>query len=159
MPGIVQRRTKLSGRWYDKGEAVPDELVTGRNVATGLVVRSAASDETLAAELESTRAELAEVKAQLAAVRDQAGAVAARIQGAGASATDASDDYGSPFDPSEHTVPEVLAHVDAEPDDLGRVLDVELGGKARKTLLDDLERRQDEADTTTNDTGGNAGGQ
>lgn len=59
MPGVAQRRTKLSGQWYDKGAAVPDELVTGRNVAMGLVVRSAESDETLATQLEETKAELA----------------------------------------------------------------------------------------------------
>jgi hypothetical protein len=128
-PGVAQRRTKLSGQWYDRGQIVPDELVTGRNVASGLVVRSAPSDADMAAELEATKAELAAVRAQL----EEAGVT-----------LNAGDD-GQPFDPGEHKVDEVLAHVDADPDDLGRTLDAELGGKARKTLLDELERRQDEA--------------
>jgi hypothetical protein len=142
-PGVAQRRTKLSGQWYDKGASVPEELVTGRNVASGLVVRSApaGSDQDLAAELEATKAELA--------------AALARLEEAGITLD--GDDDGQPFDPGEHKVDEVLAHVDANPDDLGRVLDAELGGKARKTLLDELARRQDEAgggETTNPDDDG-----
>jgi nucleotide-binding universal stress UspA family protein len=129
VPGVVQRRTKLSGQWYDKGASVPEELVTGRNVASGLVVRSAPSDQDLAAELAATKAELA--------------AALARLEEAGITLDGDAD--GQPFDPGEHKVDEVLAYVDANPDDLGRTLDAELGGKARKTLLDELERRQDEA--------------
>ena len=145
MPGVTQRRTKLSGQWYEKGETVPDELVTGRNVATGLVVRSAASDEDVKAELEATKAALESALDRLTA----AGVSTEGIVSAPA------------FDPADHKVDEVLAHVDANPDDLGRVLDAELGGKARKTLLDDLSRRQDEAEASEgdDDTGGSAEGE
>lgn len=45
------------------------------------------------------------------------------------------------FDPGDHTVAEVLAHVDANPDDLDRVLADEEAGKARVTLLEQLESR------------------
>lgn len=150
MPGVAQRRTKLGGTWYDRGAAVPDEMVTSRTVGLGLVAAAApAGSEGDMAELEAT-------KAQLEAALD-------RLTAAGVS-TDGLVSPAPAFDPGEHKVDEVLAHVDANPDDLGRVLDAELGGKARKTLLDDLARRQDEAadageGTTDDDTGGNAGGE
>lgn len=39
------------------------------------------------------------------------------------------------FDPSEHTVADVLAYLAAHEDDAERVLDVERAGKARKGIL------------------------
>ncbi len=151
MPGVAQRRTKLGGTWYDRGAPVPDELVNARSINMGLVAvsspasgsRSAGDD--LAAELESTKAQLA--------------AALARLEEAGISIDGGED--AQPFDPGEHTIDDVQAHLDATPDDLGRVLDAELGGKARKTLLDDLQRRQDDAESASDrtDTGGNAGGE
>ncbi len=158
MPGVAQRRTKLAGTWYDRGAAVPDELVTSRTVGLGLVAAASgpdgSDDSDLAAELEATKAKLA--------------AAEARLTEAGISLDEGNGD-GQPFDPAEHKVDDVLAHADANPDDLGRVLDAELGGKARKTLLDELSRRQDEAagdgdgdgddPAATDDPGGDAGGE
>lgn len=43
------------------------------------------------------------------------------------------------FDPGEHTVNEVLAHVDANPEDHERVLASEKAGKDRSTIVDHLE--------------------
>lgn len=136
MPGVAQRRTKLGGTWYDRGAVVPDEVITARTVAMGMVAVSESGDDR--AEVERLKAELAAANAKLA----EAGLLE-------------DDSAGDRFDPAEHKVDEVLAHVDANPDDLDRVIDAELGGKARKTLLDDLERRQAETD----DTGGDAGGE
>lgn len=62
-------------------------------------------------------------------------AAAAGIRAGTASAVEA-------FDPGEHTVAEVLAYLDANPDQLERVTDAELSGKARKTLLDALDERR-----------------
>lgn len=39
------------------------------------------------------------------------------------------------FDPAEHTVSEIVEHVDANPDDRDRVLEAEQDGKARKGVL------------------------
>lgn len=39
------------------------------------------------------------------------------------------------FDPSEHTVDEVLAHVEEHPDDRDKVVAAEQSGKGRVTLL------------------------
>lgn len=40
------------------------------------------------------------------------------------------------FDPSAHTVADVLAYLSANPDDAERVLDAERAGKARKGVLE-----------------------
>lgn len=53
MAGVAQRRIKLGGTWYDRGAAVPDEMVTARTVGLGLVAASSG-------DLEQTKAELAE---------------------------------------------------------------------------------------------------
>lgn len=45
------------------------------------------------------------------------------------------------FDPGQHTVKEVLAHLDEHPEDLGRVVGAETAGEARKGLLADLDAR------------------
>ena len=154
MSGVAQRRTKLGGTWYDRGATVPDELVTARTVGLGLVTAAASSaaggSDDLAAELEATKTALESALDRLTA----AGVSTEGIAAGGPAAAPA-------FDPGDHTVGDVLAHVDANPDDLGRVLDAELGGKARKTLLDELCRRQDEAagGDDNDDTGGDAGGE
>ncbi len=156
MPGVAQRRTKLGGVWYDRGAPVPDELVNARTIALRLVAPAAPADGGSESEA-ALRAELEQTKAALESALDRLTAAGVSTEGLvsggpGAEAT---------FDPGDHTVPDVLAHVDANPDDLGRVLDAELGGKARKTLLDDLARRQDEADDDANpdDPTDNAGGE
>jgi len=41
----------------------------------------------------------------------------------------------SGFDPSKHSVAEVLAHLDANPDSADDILAAEADGKARKTIL------------------------
>ncbi|MFI1701958.1 hypothetical protein ACH419_39260 [Streptomyces bobili] len=43
----------------------------------------------------------------------------------------------SPFDPSEHDAPEVVAYLDSttDGDEIARVLEAERNGKARKTVL------------------------
>jgi putative intracellular protease/amidase len=150
VPGVAQRRTKLGGTWYDRGAPVPDELVTARTIHLGLVAPSSvpAAGDDQASELKAT-------KAALEAALDRLTAAGVSTEGIVSAPA---------FDPAEATVPEVLAHVDSDPDDLGRVLDAELGGKARKTLLDDLARRLDEAGDSSDgddpdDTGGNAGGE
>lgn len=43
-----------------------------------------------------------------------------------------------PFDPADHTVPDVEAYVAAHPDELDRIVAAELAGKNRSTLLDAL---------------------
>lgn len=45
------------------------------------------------------------------------------------------DAIASKYDPGEHTVEEVLAHVEDHPDQLADVLDAEQAGKGRVTLL------------------------
>lgn len=45
------------------------------------------------------------------------------------------------YDPAAHTVSEVLAYVDENPDETQRVLDAEQGGKNRSTLVSELEER------------------
>jgi hypothetical protein len=42
---------------------------------------------------------------------------------------------GGGFDPAEHTVPEVLDHLEQHPDDADRVLGLERDGKARAGVL------------------------
>lgn len=42
------------------------------------------------------------------------------------------------FDPSEHTVTEVLAYVDEHPDEAAAILAAEQAGKARKGITDAL---------------------
>lgn len=44
----------------------------------------------------------------------------------------------SAFDPSEHTVQEVLDYIDAHPDESAAVLAAEQAGKGRKTVLSAL---------------------
>lgn len=48
------------------------------------------------------------------------------------------DDEPDTFDPSAHTVDDVLAYVDEHPDDIERVAAAERRGKSRSTLLDAL---------------------
>ena len=45
------------------------------------------------------------------------------------------------FDPADHTIQEVLDHLDAHPDETQRVYDAEKNGKSRSTLLAELEDR------------------
>jgi ABC-type nitrate/sulfonate/bicarbonate transport system substrate-binding protein len=52
------------------------------------------------------------------------------------------------FDPAEHTVADVLAYLDANPDQAERVMEQEQDGKARKTLLDAIEERLTEPEET-----------
>jgi hypothetical protein len=152
MPGITQRRCRLGGVDYDRGAVVPDEVVSDRTVAMGLVVRVApdatvgaatltdASDDDLLAEVE---------RRKLLADEDSP------------APTPADDDKGDLFDPTAHAIPDVLAHVDANPGDLDRVVDAELGAaKPRKRLLDELDRRMAERPKGEGDqsVGGNQGG-
>lgn len=48
-----------------------------------------------------------------------------------------------PFDPSEHNIDDVKAHVDAYPDELDAVLAAERDGKDRSTLVEWLESHQE----------------
>ncbi len=152
MPGVAQRRVTLSGTVYDRGAPVPDEMVNARTIALRLV---APASSPAGGSGDDMRAELEQTKATLEAALDRLTAAGVSTDGLVSGGADPA------FDPGDHTVPDVLAHVDANPDDLGRVLDAELGGKARKTLLDDLARRQDEADDDANpdDPTDNAGGE
>ena len=43
------------------------------------------------------------------------------------------------FDPGKHSVADVLAYVEANPDDAERVLEAETAGKGRKGILGDPE--------------------
>lgn len=45
----------------------------------------------------------------------------------------------TPYDPSEHTVEDVITYVDAHPGEADAILNAELAGKARKTLIAHLE--------------------
>jgi hypothetical protein len=49
---------------------------------------------------------------------------------------------GEEFDPSGYTIDQVLAYVDANPDEVDSVLAAEEAGKARSTLITQLEARQ-----------------
>lgn len=46
------------------------------------------------------------------------------------------------FDPGDYTIDQVLAYVDANPDEVDSVLAAEEAGKARSTLITQLEARQ-----------------
>lgn len=60
------------------------------------------------------------------------------ISGQGYRVKDSEDKQGIElFDPSKHTVKEVQAYLDGNPDDADRVLDAERAGQARTTLLED----------------------
>lgn len=56
-----------------------------------------------------------------------------------ADAPDENTDDGGDFDPTDHTVDDVKAHVDANPDELDAILAAEQAGKARVTLVEWLE--------------------
>lgn len=45
----------------------------------------------------------------------------------------------TPYDPSEHNVDDVIIYVDEHPGEAAAILDAELAGKARKTLIAHLE--------------------
>jgi hypothetical protein len=124
MAGIAQKRTKLSGKWYEAGEIVPSELCSRRLVDLGLIAiipddSPAAGGGATAVELERTKKELADALAALEAARVPAPLPA--------------------FNPDEHKVDEVLAYVEGAPDDVERVRNAEAGGQARKTLLKSLD--------------------
>ena len=53
----------------------------------------------------------------------------------------ASTEGEGPFLPSDHTVADVLAYVEEHPDQLQSIYDAEQAGKARVTLLEQLEAR------------------
>lgn len=46
------------------------------------------------------------------------------------------DTTGGVFDPADHTVDEVKKYIADHPDEVQRVYDLEVDGKARTTLLD-----------------------
>lgn len=45
-------------------------------------------------------------------------------------------DLDTPFDPGEHTISQVLSHLDEHPEDLDSVIALERSGKQRVTILD-----------------------
>lgn len=47
----------------------------------------------------------------------------------------------SEFNPSEHNIPDVNAHLEKNPSELQAVLDAEKAGKNRPTLVSELEER------------------
>lgn len=112
MGAVAQRPCRLSGRQYEPGDPVPDEVLAEGLGAVTLV--------------------------RLGFVAVVPDAAVAGIQ-AGQPATVAA------FDPAEHTVADVLSYLDAHPDQTERVADAELGGKARKTLLDAIDERTEPA--------------
>lgn len=140
MAYIAQRAGRISGVDYAPGDAVPadavgsDEYTLVRLGYIAVTPDSAGSsgDAGLVAELEQTKAALA--------------AAEARLTAAGITIPQAPS-----FDPGEHTVAEVTAYADDNPDDVARVRAVEAAGQGRKTLLADLDRRMASSD------GGEAG--
>ena len=56
----------------------------------------------------------------------------------------ADDPVSQAFDPGEFTIAEVLDHLDVHPDQLAAVTEAEEAGKARVTLLNELEARRGE---------------
>jgi hypothetical protein len=60
---------------------------------------------------------------------------------AAASAGDSTSVATAAFDPGAHTIADVLAYVDEHPEQVQSVYDAESDGKARTTLLADLEGR------------------
>ncbi len=146
MAYIAQRAGRISGTDYAPGDAVPaeavgsDEYTLVRLGYIAVVPDSAAGggNAALVAELEKTKAALA--------------AAEARLTAAGIDLPPAPS-----FDPGEHTVAEVTAHVDAQPDDVTRVRAVEVAGQARKTLLADLDRRLAAAEAKSGDDADESG--
>jgi hypothetical protein len=51
---------------------------------------------------------------------------------------------GGTFDPGEHTVQDVLSHVERHPDDRDAIVKAERRGKGRTTLLDSLTGVEDD---------------
>lgn len=75
------------------------------------------------------------------------------------SADKASGDGGSDgFDPSAHTIDEVLSHLDDHPDEAGTVLAAERTGKDRTTLVAELESRVADDGSDDDEGGGDGGG-
>ncbi|MFJ8049304.1 hypothetical protein [Streptomyces luteogriseus] len=69
---------------------------------------------------------------------------------------DEEEDGGEGFDPAEHTVLQVIAHLaEADEGETARVLDAEAGGEKRKGLL---ERREEFLDEARQRAAGGSGG-
>lgn len=60
------------------------------------------------------------------------------VLGATSAAADSADDPAAAFDPSQHTVADVLAYAKANPAQAQQVLEAERVGRARTTLLSEL---------------------
>ena len=67
-------------------------------------------------------------------LRKQASRVAGRIP---------AGEVAPAYDPGQHTVTEVLAHVEQHPDQAQTIRDAEADGKARSTLLTGLDAQRD----------------
>ena len=141
MAYIAQRSGRISGTDYAPGDAVPvdavgsDEYTLVRLGYIAVVPDGAVAGDDRAALV----AELEEAKSRLAAAE-------ARLAESGIDVPPAPS-----FDPGEHTVAEVAAHVDNHPDDLARVRAAEAAGQARKTLLAELDRRLASAEEAADD--------
>jgi len=74
-------------------------------------------------------------------------------EGGGGEETMALDESTGPFDPADHTVPEVVEYVEAHPDEVEDIYAAETAGKNRTTLLNQLEayRVFDPADYTVSE--------
>ena len=85
-------------------------------------------------------AEIAQVKGEAAPSDPIAGPSATAEGEAAPGEADAGAEEA--FDPGDYTIDQVLAYVDANPDEVDSVLAAEEAGKARSTLITQLEARQ-----------------
>lgn len=164
MAYISSGRHKFSGRWYENGEVVPDEIITGHLVQMKLVTPIPdqlvggildgwdPSDHTVAEVRDFVTKHPTQLERVLADERvgEQRVTLLEWLEDRAAE-EDASaggeDPGGNPltpgdpqgYDPSGETVDEVLAYVAANPDSRDAVRAAEVAGKNRKTLVEALD--------------------
>jgi len=122
----------------------PVEVVSDESDQIGAVIAAAASAAAPAAPAESSPTDSpgAAVEPE-PAVQAEPEPAAQPSAGTETAVEDAAPAAPAPaeaasFDPAEHNVKDVLAHVEAHPEDLAAVLAAEQAGKQRTTLLDAL---------------------
>jgi hypothetical protein len=89
-----------------------------------------------------SEAEIAKVKGEAPAVDPLTGSRAIGPSGTAEGEVPEAPAEGEEFDPGGYTIDQVLAYVDANPDEVDSVLAAEEAGKARSTLITQLEARQ-----------------
>jgi len=156
MAYVAQRRCKLSGVVYERGDIVPDKVING-HVQRLRLVSTVPDDMLKAGSGKGSDAKvLAAAQADAEAAHARADAAEAALAEALAAKDESSPDEGSAtppaevpapkggdepeaFDPGKHTVEEVIGFVTEHPEALDDLLVAERDGKNRVSLIAALE--------------------